>query len=494
MPETTDQARPRTVAPADAPPSAAAQVDRRLVGPYGATYDGAVDLAALRRVHRPLYRERATLSVDGNTAAAIPFLQWWRCPIVCGFPITPATKWLEYLAAHVASGAHDVEVGGRTLRPKRVKLLEAEHAAADYLAGVAAACRSLIVGTASSSVGLDHMSETLRSLGASGLGNAIVVDVCRATANYPLCIEGDPSDALAHRDDGFVQVMCRGKQQIYDTLLQLPAVGMHPAVLTPTMPSYYGIKDSHRTARLCVEPDEAVNDFLDEALALGGRASGPIAEDFLDAVGGAADTPPGLLDGDTAMGNCVTSAFFQGFKVEQKRRQQRALAVLVEVSRLFEQRFGRRGIELFERHAMEDAEVALVCMGPDAGTAAHLLPRLREELGVRVGLIVPRVLSPFPSVELARALERVSAIAVVNNAHHHGRGHLTLDVEDALAGAGRAIPVESVFCGLGGADVSPGTWRAVARIAREAAERGRIARRWHQLHEGAELAPTEEGR
>src|SRR3954468_20988639 len=158
--------------------------ERRLVPPYGARYQGAIDLDALKGAHRVVYRERTTLNVDGNTAAAIPFLQWWRSPIVGGFPITPATKWLEYLAGEAAKS------GGT----RRVKLLESEHAAADYLTGVASSCRELITGTASSSVGLDHMAESLRSLGASGLGNLIVVDVCRATANYPLCIEGDASD------------------------------------------------------------------------------------------------------------------------------------------------------------------------------------------------------------------------------------------------------------------------------------------------------------
>src|SRR3954462_13197483 len=99
---------------------------------------------------------------------------------------------------------------------------------------MAGSCRELIAGTAPSSVGLDHMAETVRSLGASGLGNAMIVNACPATANYPLCIEGDPSDHLAHRASGFVQLMCRGRQQIYDTILQMPAVGMHPDVLTPT--------------------------------------------------------------------------------------------------------------------------------------------------------------------------------------------------------------------------------------------------------------------
>ena len=440
---------------------------RKLIPPYGARYEGAVDLDALRRAHRPRYREATRMSVDGNTAAAIPFLQWWRSPIMAGFPITPATKWLEHLAAEVVSGKYDTEVDGRKVRAKRVKLLESEHATADYLAGVASACRDLIVGTASSSVGLDHMAESIRSLGASGLGNVMVVNVSRATANYPLCIEGDSSDTFAHRDSGFVQVICRGKQQIYDTILQLPAVGMHPRVLTPTMPAYCGIKDSHRVGLLTVEPDEGVNGFLEEALALGAR---PL---------------PGLLDGDTGMGSCVTSAWFQGFKAEQKQRQLAVLDVLPRVSALFQERFGRPGLAPLELHAMDDAEVALVAMGPDAGTAIQLLPRLEEELAARVGLVVVRLLTPFPARALAEALAVVDAVGVVNAAHHHGRGHLTLDVMDALSMVAPPPPVEAFFCGLGGADVSMDSWRLMARATVEAAESGRAAKRWRIVHEGA---------
>ncbi len=455
---------------------------------YGAIYSDAIDRAALQQAHRPRYTERTTITVDGNTAAAIPFLQWWRTPIVAGFPITPSTKWLEHLAAETKSGRFDVERDGRKVRAKRVKLLESEHAVADYLVGVAGSCRELIVGTATSSVGLDHMTETVRSLGASGLGNVVLVNVCRATANYPLCIEGDPSDTLAHRDSGFVQVMCRGRQQIYDTILQLPAVGMHPAVLTPTMPVFYGIKDSHRSGKLIVESDEEVNVFLDECLEAFSGERHPVYADFLEADGGERQVPPGLLDGDTSMGNCVTSAWFQGFKVGQKARHQRALAAIPDVARRFEERFGRKGIELFESHGMDDhPEVVLACMGPDAGTAVQLLPSLRAELGVRIGVLVARVLTPFPTSAWASALEGVRAVGVVNNAHHHGRGHLTLDVEDALAEAGRAPPVEAFFCGLGGADVSVSTWRRIAITTVEAARSGRPARPWHLLHDGVEL-------
>jgi pyruvate ferredoxin oxidoreductase alpha subunit len=199
--------------------------------------------------------------------------------------------------------------------------------------------------------------------------------------------------------------------------------------------------------------------------------------------------PPGLLDGDTSMGACVTSAYFQGFKAGQKERLQHALEVLPQIGRRFADRFGRPGLEYFEKHGMDDRpEVVLVCMGPDAGTAIHLLPVLRRELGVRIGIVVMRLLTPFPSAALAAALDGAAAIGVVNNAHHHGRGHLALDVADALVEARRGAPIESFFTGVGGADVSVSTWRRIAEVTCEAARRGRASQRWHLFHDGVELA------
>src|SRR5512140_1814571 len=288
--------------------------------PSGEIYPDAVNLEPVRAAHKALYETRDTITADGNTAAAIATLQMWRCVLFAGFPITPSTKWIETVAAHVSQ-----QVGGK----KRVKLMEAEHAVADYLVGSAAACRDLIFPTATSSVGLDHMTETTRSLGASGLGNVLLIDVYRATANYPLCIEGDPSDTLAHRDDGFIQIVCRGKQQIYDTVLQAPCLGMQPDILTPTMPGYYGIKDSHRNARLTVEPDAEIHAFQDHWIR--------------------SCALPGLLNGDSAFGNCVTSRHFQGFKVAQKERLDRVLDVLPAIGADFEKRFGRPGLAFFDQ-------------------------------------------------------------------------------------------------------------------------------------------------
>jgi pyruvate ferredoxin oxidoreductase alpha subunit len=423
----------------------------------GERFDGVIDLERVRAAHHPLAEARDTLSADGNTAAALATLQMWRCVIFAGFPITPSTKWIETVATHVA----------KTPGIRRVKLLEAEHAVADYLVGAAASCRDLIFPTATSSVGLDHMTETTRSLGASGLGNVMVIDVYRATANFPLCIEGDPSDTLAHRDDGFIQIAARGAQQIYDTILQSPCLGMHPEVLTPTMPGYYGIKDSHRSARLILEPDREIHAFQDRWIE-------PCPM-------------PGLINGDTAFGNCVTSRHFQGFKLSQKRRYERAIDLLPAIGADFERRFGRPGLAYFDAVGFDrDADVAVVGMGPDFGTFEAMRPREERRTGLALGGLAVRLLSPFPRAAVRDRLAGTRVVLVVNQAHHQGRGHLTLDVVDALSDLPDPPRVVSVFAGLGGADVSEDTWSAMLDSARAALE-GPPPPPWQLFHQGVRL-------
>jgi pyruvate ferredoxin oxidoreductase alpha subunit len=432
----------------------------RVSTPSGERYDGIIDLARVKAAHVPFYTEREAATADGNTAAAIATLQMWRAILYPGFPITPSTKWIETVAA---------KVGAQKGTAKRVKLLEAEHAVADYMVGAAAACRDLIVSTATSSVGLDHMTETTRSLGASGLGNVMIIDVYRATANFPLCIEGDPSDAMAHRDDGFIQICARGKQQIYDTVLQAPCLGMQADVMTPTMPGYYGIKDSHRNARFWVEADSAVHEFQDKWIK--------------DCV------LPGTINGDTAMGNCVTSRFFQGFKIAQKRRIERALELLPVIGADFERAFGRPGLAYFDEVGFTgDApvDIAVVGMGPDFGTFESVRNGWSAKNRATTAGIAIRLLNPFPREAVRKRLANAKVVLVVNQAHHSGRGHLTLDIADALAGLDKQPRIVSAFAGMGGADVSESTWEVMLDEARDAITTA-PKQPYMVFHEGARL-------
>lgn len=425
-------------------------------------YPDSIDLSKIRNFHIPLVAAPTQCIADGNTAAAYACLQMWRAVLFAGFPITPSTKWLETIASVVGN-----QKGGI----KKVKLLEAEHAVADYMAGAAAACRDLIVATATSSVGLDHMTESLRSLGASGLGNLLLVNVYRATANYPLCIEGDPSDTLAHRDDGWIQICCRGVQQIYDTVIQAPLLGMHPEVMTPVMPGFYGIKDSHRSARLTMEADNDIHQFQE----------GWISDCAL----------PGLINGDTAMGNCVTSKFFQGFKIGQRGRMEKVFQILPEIGKSFEKKFGRPGLEFVDRirwPADDAVDLAVVGMGPDLGTAAALVgaeeKSLEKSLGLRIGVLGARLLTPFPTEEYRRRLRHAKVVLVVNQAHHYGVGHLSLDVTQACYSLHPRPVIVSCFAGMGGADLSEATWEAMFQHAKGALEKGVRAVPPVVVHEG----------
>lgn len=441
-------------------PDSSVSVMPHVSTPSGERYDDAIRLEKVKARHIPLYAQREPVTADGNTAAAIATLQMWRAVIFAGFPITPSTKYIETVAAQLANQPDGL---------KRVKLMEAEHAVADYMVGAAAACRDLIFPTATSSVGLDHMTETVRSMGASGLGNVVLIDVYRATANFPLCIEGDPSDTLAHRDSGFIQLCTRGKQQIYDTILQAPCLGMHHDVLTPTMPGYYGIKDSHRNARFTAEPDAAIHAFQDRWIQ-----PCPL---------------PGLINGDTAMGNCVTSRWFQGFKVAQRRRMDNVLDVLPRIGADFEKTFGRPGLAFFDEvgfPADGKVDVAVVGMGPDFGTFESLAEGWAKANGVSVAGIAMRLLTPFPRAAVRERLKKASVVLVVNQAHHHGRGHLTLDIADALSDLDSPPRIVSAFAGLGGADVSEATWEAMLGEAKDALD-GPAPPATMFFHEGARL-------
>ncbi|MBI5299857.1 MAG: hypothetical protein HY877_06155 [Deltaproteobacteria bacterium] len=449
----------------------------------GALFEGVIDLEKVRAAHKALAKESYVCEADGNAAAAYACAQMWRCLLFAGFPITPSTKWLEMISSLIGSGKCGI---------KKVKLLEAEHAVADYLAGAGAACRDLIFATATSSVGLDHMTECTRSLGASGLGNLLLVNVYRATANYPLCIEGDPSDTLAHRDDGWIQICCRGVQQIYDTILQAPCLGMHPEVLTPTMPGYYGIKDSHRSSRLVIEPDAKIHAFQDKWIA--------------------PSRLPGLINGDTAMGNCVTSKFFQGFKIDQKTRMEKVFDLLPQIGRDFQKTFGRPGLEFVEpiHWPEEDApsersereggqgrktwssgpretaatafknlplegatkapiiDLAIVGMGPDVGTASALVQKEETRLGLKIGVLSARLLTPFPHAEYTKKLRNAKAVLVVNQAHHYGTGHLSLDITEACYPLEKRPVIVPCFAGMGGATLSDETWEKMIEHAASA--------------------------
>jgi pyruvate ferredoxin oxidoreductase alpha subunit len=148
-----------------------------------------------------------------------------------------------------------------------------------------------------------------------------------------------------------------------------------------------------------------------------------------------------------------------------------ALEVFDEAAADFADRVGR-SYDAVETYRSEDAEVAFVMMGSFATKAKGAVDRLREA-GQAVGLVRPRLLRPFPNASLRRALLGRKGVAVIDQNLSTGQGGvLHTEVAAALYGAPEAPVLASFIGGLGGRDIGPSEFYAMAETARDAAARG----------------------
>ena len=129
-----------------------------------------------------------------------------------------------------------------------------------------------------------------------------------------------------------------------------------------------------------------------------------------------------------------------------------AKKVILEVSKDFEKMTGRH-YSLFEEYNMKDAEIAIVCMNSTAGTTKFVVDKLRAQ-GVKAGLLKIRVYRPFPGEEVAKALEHVKAVAVLDKADSLNAigGALFEDVVSSLYVNKTDVPVVNYVYGIGGRD------------------------------------------
>lgn len=102
---------------------------------------------------------------------------------------------------------------------------------------------------------------------------------------------------------------------------------------------------------------------------------------------------------------------------------------------------------------MEDAEYAIVIMGSASGNTKNAVDILREK-GVKAGMIKVRVFRPFPGEELAAALSKCSAVAILDRAESFSGcgGPLGSELKAAMLDAGVTIPAINYFYGLAGRD------------------------------------------
>ena len=358
--------------------------------------------------------------------------------VVAAYPITPQTIIVEKLSEYVANGEVSTEF----------VCTESEHSAmAACLAAEATGARTF---TASASAGLALMHEML--FVTSGCRAPVVMALANRALSAPLNIHGDHSDAMAQRDSGWIQMYVENAQEAYDSIFQAFRIGEHLDVQLPVMVGLDGFTLSHTLENVQVLPDDAAKGFvgtrqLPTVLTHEGK------------------TVPFKLDPENpmTMGPVALQNYYFEFKRQQEDAMRNALRLIQQINEEYAEVSGRSyGNGLLDEYELNDAEVAIVCLGSTAGTVKTVIDDLRAE-GVKAGLLRIRTFRPFPAEGIAKALANAKAIAVMDRSMSFGGNGGAVDHETrhALYDAANHPFMVNYIYGLGGRDTSPSQIRKV---------------------------------
>ena len=354
--------------------------------------------------------------MSGNEAIAYAMKQI-EPDVFAAFPITPSTEIPQYFAQYVADGKVSTE-----FIP-----VESEHSSMSACMGAeAAGCRAV---TATSSAGLAFMYEVLYVVASARL--PVTLACANRALTGPININNDHSDSMGARDSGWIQIYSENNQEAYDNFLQAMRIGEHKDVRLPVMICQDGFITSHAVENILLENDEKVKAFVGEYEP----------ENYLLNV----NTP-------LSVGAYDSCPHYMEHKMQQANAMMNAKQVILDVAADFEKTFGRH-YGFFEEYKMEDAEAAVVLIGSSAGTARACVDKMRQE-DKKVGLIKLRVFRPFPAEELAKALEGIKAVAVMDKSEGFcaNGGPLFAETSAACINMENRPKMINVVYGIGGRD------------------------------------------
>ena len=388
--------------------------------------------------------------LNGDEAVALAAKQA-DVDVVAAYPITPQTIIVEKFSEYVANGEVNTEY----------VCTESEHSAmAACLAASATGARTF---TATASAGMALMHEML--FVTSGCRAPVVMAVANRALSAPLNIHGDHSDAMAERDSGWIQLYVENAQEVYDTMLQAFRIAEHLDVQLPAMVGLDGFTLSHTLENVQVMPDDAVSKFV-------GTRQLP------NVVTHEGKTVPYRLDpaNPMTMGPVALPNYYFEFKRQQEEAMQKAIRVIQQVHDEYAELSGRRyGDGLLERYRLEDAEVVVVCAGSTAGTVKTVIEDLRAE-GIKAGLLRIRTYRPFPAKQIAEALGKAKAVAIMDKSMSFGGngGALFHETRHALYDTQTRPYMVNYIYGLGGRDISPSQIRSIYEDLRKIVQTKRV--------------------
>ena len=354
--------------------------------------------------------------MSGNEAVAYAIRQV-NPDVMPAFPITPSTEIPQMVSTYIANGEVDTE-----FIP-----VESEHSAMSAAIGSeAAGARTM---TATSSAGLALMWEELLLAASNRL--PVVLTLVNRTLSGPININCDHSDGMGARDTGWIQIYSENNQEAYDNYIQAYPIAEAAGVHLPVMVCQDGFITSHAVENIELLEDEDVRAFVGDYEP----------EEFL--------LNPGR---PVSVGPYSVSNYAMEAKKLQEEAMENAREAVLDVAKRFEELSGRR-YGFFEEYKTEDADYIMLIMGSAAGTAKAAVDELREQ-GKKAGVLKLRVFRPFPEKELAQALARCKAVAIMDRCESYNGncGPLGMEVPAGLYRNKVQIETVNYIYGLAGRD------------------------------------------
>jgi len=355
---------------------------------------------------------------DGNHAAA-QALRQAQVDVVSAYPITPSTAVVEGYAKFKSDNLVEGEV----------VIVESEHAAMSGCIGAAAAGGR--VATATASQGLALMAETLYQ--ASGMRLPIVLNLVNRALAAPLNVNCDHSDMYMVRDSGWIQFDAFNTQEAYDLNLIAFKVGEDHDVRLPVIVNQDGFLTSHTAQGIHPLSDDEAFNFVGEYKPMND-----------------------MLDFEHPVSHGIQTE--EDWHFEHKARQHADTMNIVPAKidaafAEFEKLSGRKYNHI-EKYDMDDAEVAVVCMGTSVETAREVAKEMREK-GVKAGVIGIRVFRPFPFADMSDALKDLKAVAALDRSAPGGAaGALFNEIAGSLINTDTKVMLSGYIYGLGGRDLT----------------------------------------
>jgi len=374
-----------------------------------------------------------TPTTDDGTGAVV-WVETHISQAACAYPITPSTNMGVQYAQAAANGFKNL--WGETLRFLES---ESEHSSASMSEGFALAGGRVTNFT--SGQGLILMKEVLYVI--SGKRLPVVFNIgARALTSQALNVHAGHDDVMGVADCGWGMLFARNAQEAAD--LCLIARRTAEATETPFLNVQDGFLTTHTLESLRLPEPELMRDYVGAP----GERLRPIFDPQRGIQSGVVQNQEAYMRGKIA----------QRYYYDQL---QRALVVAMEEYHgLTGRHYG-----LVSGYRMTDADFAIVALGTTAETAEAVVDYLRDQRGMRVGVVHPTAFRPFPGPELVDLLKNVSAVAVIERMDNPaGQSNpLTAEVKaafcDALTGhpaypkLHRIPDIYSGAAGLGSRDV-----------------------------------------